>query len=143
MTPPNPTIFPTCYFALTVPGYDVIGLFTECGGLEFEFDVFQYNEGGNHETVYQLPGDLKYPNLHLKRGMTDSQNLREWMWKTHNEPELKEIRLEFRTHGKQSLQAWAFGDAFPVKWVGPRFAASSNEIATEELHIAHSGLTGV
>jgi phage tail-like protein len=141
--PTIPKIFTTCFFQLTVPGYDTIGNFTECGGLEVEFDVFQYAEGGNHETVYQLPGDMRYPNLHLARGMTDSKALHEWMWKTHHEPELKEIRVEFKDPGKRTLQAWSFNEAFPVKWVGPRFAAGHDGIGTEELHIAHAGLRAV
>jgi phage tail-like protein len=34
-------------------------------------------------------------------------------------------------------------DAFPVKWQGPDFDASANEVPTEELEIAHHGFVSV
>jgi phage tail-like protein len=139
---PNPQIFPSCYFQIKVPDYDTIGMFTTCTGLEIEFEVFQYAEGGNHEFVYQLPGNLRYPNLVLTRGMTDAKNLREWVWKTRAEPELKELTIEFRDQQQKVLQTWTFNDAFPVRWHGPSFGADSMSIATETLEIAHGGLKG-
>jgi len=141
--PPPAALFPTCYFQITVPGYDTIGLFTSCTGLEIEFEIFQYAEGGNHEFVHQLPGNLRYPNLVLTRGLTNQDSLRKWVWKTRNEPELKEVTLQFHDQSKRVLQTWTFADAFPVRWNGPTFAADSSSIAVESLEIAHSGMAGI
>ena len=41
--------------------------------------------------------------------------------------------------GGQRLRAWNFDGAFPVKWSGPSFAVTSDEMAVEELEIAHHG----
>jgi phage tail-like protein len=140
---PAPAVFPSCYFIIKVPGYETIGMFTACSGLEIEFEVLQYAEGGNHEFVHQLPGNLRYPNLVLSRGLTDQDSLRKWLWKTRNEPELKEVTLQFQDQKRTVLQTWTFADAFPVRWTGPTFAADSSSIAVESLEIAHSGMAGI
>ena len=36
---------------------------------------------------------------------------------------------------------WEFTNGFPVKWEGPEFDASKNEVAIETIEIAHEGLT--
>jgi phage tail-like protein len=132
----------SCYFVLTVPDIHTIGAFTSCSGMEIEFEVLEYSEGGNHEMTYRLPGHVRYPNLVLERGLTDQDALHTWLWKTRNEPELKEITIEYQDSTKKALRTWTFADAFPVRWSGPTFAASSSDIATERLEIAHSGIKG-
>jgi phage tail-like protein len=39
------------------------------------------------------------------------------------------------------VASWTFTNGFPVKWEGPEFDASKNEVAIETLEIAHEGLT--
>ena len=53
-----------------------------------------------------------------------------------------------RHNGKVSLldpqgaavRNWHFLEAFPVKWTGPRFAASSRDLAVEEMEVCHCGI---
>jgi phage tail-like protein len=136
-------LVPASFFVLKVPDIDTIGAFTHCTGLEVEFDVLQYHEGGNNEFVHHLPGHMKHPNLVFTRGLTNQDNFHKWLWKTKTEPELKEITLQFLDHTKKVQRTWTFGDAFPVKWTGPEFDADSHQIAVERLEVAHSGLKGV
>jgi phage tail-like protein len=133
---------PTCYFLLKVPGIDTIGQFTQCSGMELEFEVLEYAEGGNNESVYRLPGHVRYPNLVLTRGLTNQDALEQWLWKTRNEPELKEITLQLLDSTKTVIRTWTFADAFPIRWQGPTFMAAGSDIATEVLEIAHAGLAG-
>ena len=137
-----PIARPVCYFEIRVPEYDTIGHFTECQGLEFRFEVMQYAEGGNNDSVHQLPGNLTYPNLVFTGGMTDQDKLQKWVWKTRVDPELKEVTLTWNDQRGQPLRTWTFADAFPVAWSGPTFAAASTSLATERLEIAHGGITG-
>jgi phage tail-like protein len=37
------------------------------------------------------------------------------------------------------MRTWEFTGALPVKWSGPRLAASSRELAVEELEVCHRG----
>ena len=95
---------------------------------------------------HRLPGRLKWSNLVLKRGTTDN-NLFDWFKASSGEGfEANRARLE-RTTAALSMvngmgevvRTWVFYDAFPVKWSGPKFAATSSELATEELEVAHHG----
>ena len=38
-----------------------------------------------------------------------------------------------------ALREWSVEGAFPIKWSGPSFAASSDDVLNEELEIAHHG----
>ena len=137
----------TGQFVFSVDGVGEIGAFTECSGLSVDVAVEEILEGGQNHFVHKVPGRMRWPNIVLKRGITDSDNLFEWFWLTSGEGfEGNGAALE-RTHGeiavldaaRQRLRSWKFEDAFPVKWTGPNFASSSSEVATEQLEIAHHG----
>ena len=139
----KPIAYPTCFFGIKVPDYDTVGHFTECSGLEFRFEVMTYAEGGNNDSIHQLPGNLSYPNLVLTGGMTDQDKLQKWVWKTRVDPELKEITLTWYDNlTGTELRTWTVADAFPVSWSGPNFSAASNAIGSERLEIAHGGIKG-
>ena len=125
-------------FVLKIPDIDTVGFFLHCSGLELNFDVFEYQEGGNNDFVHRLPGGLHYPNLVLSRGLTKEDVLLKWFWATHTQAERKEITLTLQT--AEAERTWTFADAFPVKWVGPQIDSSGSDIATEMLEIAHAGL---
>jgi phage tail-like protein len=124
-----------------------IGAFTEVSGLQVEVDkVEEVREGGQNEYVHRLPGRLKWPNLVLKRGVTSENKLFDWFKKTSGEGFAATNRLERKLAALAMvdsegwpLRYWVFTDAFPVKWTGPKFAASSSDVATEELEVAHHG----
>ena len=50
-----------------------MGHFAECSGVELEWEVMPYAEGGQNAFVHQLRGRITYPNLVLKRGITDDE----------------------------------------------------------------------
>ena len=58
----------------------VIGAFAECSGSQVEYDIFEYQEGGEKRFVHKFRGGLKYPNLVLKRGVTYEDALVKWFF---------------------------------------------------------------
>jgi len=127
-----------------------IGAFTEVSGLQVEIEQgagHTIEEGGQNEYVHKLPGRIKWPNLILKRGVTTDNNLFDWFRKSSGEGfegnggslERTMAALAMVDGQGMPMRVWVFYDAFPVKWTGPKFAASSSEVATEELEIAHHG----
>lgn len=133
-------------FMFTVDGL-TIGAFTECSGLSVQIDTEELAEGGQNQYTHKLPGRMKWPNLVLKRGITDTDNLFEWFAKCSGDGlEAGGNKIE-RHHGSitlldaagKSVRRWSFTDAYPVKWTGPRLAASSRDIAVEELEVCHCG----
>lgn len=135
-------------FKLKIDGVE-IGAFTECSGLQVEVAVEEILEGGQNHFAHRVPGRMKWPNIVLKRGITKADVLFDWFKKTSGEgfagagnkleQKTGSITLE-DTMGKPARQ-WSFVGAFPVKWTGPRLAASQAAAATEELEIAHHGFT--
>ena len=115
--------------------------FAEVGGLSTETDIVEYREGNDDITMHKQPGKVKYTNISLKRGYTDSKDL--WLWrkkviegKTQRLPGTITLLDEAR---KPAL-VWKFYEAWPSKWAGPAFNAKNNEIAIEEMELAIEGL---
>jgi len=138
----------TGQFMFTVDGL-VIGAFTEVSGLSVQVDVEEVREGGQNHYVHRLPGQMKWPNIVLKRGVTDSDSLFEWFSKTSgnglagqgNRLERKTGEIVLVDAARRPLRRWRFVGAFPVKWTGPRLAAGSSDLATEELEFTHEGIS--
>jgi phage tail-like protein len=133
-------VFGRSAYQVTVPGVDAVGVFRECHGLEFSFDVLTYNEGGNNEFVHHFPSRIQYPPLVLVRGLTDEDALLRWVWQTRVKAERKEVTITLYDWSQQRQRAWTFADAFPVRWVGPRLSSHADDLAEETLEIVHGGL---
>ena len=135
-------------FVVDVDGL-TIGRFTEVEGLQVEIDVEEIEEGGVNNFVHKVPGRIKWPNITLKRGITQSDNLLAWMQKSSGEAfdgnanTLTRSTMGITMLGStgDALREWSVEGAFPIKWTGPSFAASDDEALTEELEIAHHGFT--
>jgi phage tail-like protein len=136
----------TSTFLFEVDGLE-IGQFQEVNGLEVEVGVESLEEGGENGFVHRLPGRMSWPNISLKRGITQTNNLFEWLNKSSGEQFASSGNKLTRSTaaitligpGGKRLRAWEFVDAFPVKWRGPEFAAGSDNGASEQLEIAHHG----
>lgn len=133
-------------FLFEVDGVE-IGRFMEVGGLQVDVGTEEVKEGGENGFVHKLPGRMTWPNIKLKRGITQNDSLLTWLNKSSGQQFAAEGNKLKRTTAAlvllgpkgQRLRTWTFVNAFPVKWSGPTFAASSTDMATEELEIAHHG----
>src|SRR5215212_1556978 len=63
--------------------------FAECDGLEMTMDVKTIREGGNNGRQIRLTGPLNFGMLTLKRGMTKSFELWDWMARLQTQPGLR------------------------------------------------------
>ena len=148
----------------------IVAEFTECSGLGMEREVMRYREGGTNDFEWILPGQISYPNVTLKRGITYSREL--WRWfitgsidgmvfgpnmggyaekaanavlglftdnKIHLAPGTNMSIILGNTQGLK-VKHWDITGAIPVKWSGPDFNASSDQIAIETLEFAHHGI---
>jgi len=127
-------------FKVEIRGLVVAG-FSEVSGLQAETETEDYREGGLNQYVHKLAKLTKYPNLVLKRGLTDSEVL--WQW--HQQVVAGTIQ---RQNGSVILLdatstekwRWNFSQAYPVKWMGPDFKADGNSVAIETLELVHNGI---
>jgi phage tail-like protein len=133
-------------FLVEVDGVE-IGRFMEITGLEVSIETEDVQEGGQNSFVHKLPGRMTWPNLTLKRGITQNDTLLAWFNESSGEQfaangntlTRKSAAITLLGPGGQRLRAWEVDGAFPVRWNGPDFAASSTDMAVEELEITHHG----
>ena len=57
----------------------------EVSGLEVNVAVEEIDEGGENSYVHKLPGRMTWPNITLKRGITQSDSLLTWLNKSSGE----------------------------------------------------------
>ena len=117
--------------------------FSECTGLQVEFEIFEWEEGGLNEYRHRLPGRAKYTNLVLKRGIA-SEKLWQWCDKVlHGNVERCDLSIMLYGYDQLPEMRWNITGAFPVKWVGPSFKSGATDAAMETLELAHHGFSRV
>lgn len=133
----------SAWFGVEFQG-QVIGAFRECSGLGSENEVVEYKASGpNGEFVIKkVPGRLKWNNITLKRGITDSMDM--WQWrKLVEQGKISDARkngtITMYNQQGNAVAKWNFLNAWPSKLTGPSANAANNEVAIEELEITHEG----
>jgi phage tail-like protein len=133
-------------FLVEVDGVE-IGRFMEISGLEVTIETDTIAEGGQNSYSHKVPKRMSWPNITLKRGVTQGNGLFDWLNTASGEQfAANNNRLTRHTAaitligpGGDRLRAWEFDGAFPVKWSGPNFSVSAAEAAVESLEITHHG----
>lgn len=124
-------------FLVEIDGITQAG-FQEVNGLDASTDAIEYREGNDPSHVRKLPGIHKYSTISLKRGITDSDELWKW-YRTviDGKAERKNGSIVLLDDSGQEKIRWNFVNAWPSKWTGPTFNATSNQVAVETLEITH------
>ena len=122
------------------------GIFREVSGLDSENEVIEHRASGNkgNLVVHKIPGALKWSNIVCRRGVTDDRKLYDWRKKIEDgqvEANRKNGTLTCYDPTGKAVAKYTFSKGWPCKYKGPSVDASKNEIAVEELEIAHEGLT--
>jgi len=107
-------------------------------------DVIEYREGNELTiTARKQPGLIKYGNVTLKWGVTDSMELYEWR-KMVEDGKIKEARksmsINILDDEGNAVGRWQFENAWPTKYDAPDLKATGNEISIESIEIAHEGM---
>src|SRR5687768_11413435 len=114
--------------------------FSECTGLDAEVSVIEYREGGDH-IVRKLPGLIKYSNITLKRGITDSLELYNWFKAVmQGQNYRRDGSVVLLDDEMKEVTRWHFKNAWPCKYEGPKLNAKGNEVAIEILELACEGI---
>lgn len=134
-------------FIVEIDGTEVAA-FSEVSGLDAENTPIEYREGADAtNAVRQLPGIEKYANVQLKRGITGSLALWEWRKEVRDggsafpPSNSVTIKLLDEKHNRDSpAMTWTLTNAWPTKLTGPSLTAKGNDIAIEQLDLAHDRL---
>ena len=128
-------------FAVEIGGV-VVGGFSEVSGLSSEIDLESYEEGGLNSYIHKFPKHTIYPNLVLSRGLVNIDLFYTWYDATsQGSIQLLNGTILLLNNQQIPVMWWAFKKAYPVKWDGPQFNASSDEIAVEKIELVHQGIS--
>ncbi|MBY0460879.1 MAG: phage tail protein, partial [Gemmataceae bacterium] len=118
--------------------------FAECDGLEVTLDVKTVREGGDNGSVRRLVGPATFANLTLKRGMTTSFDLWDWVDDTIADPTVR-AEVTVVIHPADSLTKesarFVLARCVPVKLKAPPLNAKDGVVAIEEFQLAYESLT--
>lgn len=124
-------------FRVEIDGIQEAG-FRECSGLDATTDPVDYREGTYPNHVRKLTGLNKFSPITLKRGITDSKTLWEWRQTVISGKTVrKNLSIILFNEAQEEKLRWNLREAWPSKWTGPSFNATSNEVAIETLEIVH------
>lgn len=123
-------------FRVEIQGIQQAG-FTECSSISSHIEVVEYREGGEPATVRKLSGKVSYPDITLKWGMTDNQELYNWHLQAvkGNITRQSGSVVQLDDTGNEKLR-WNFFNAWPTKWDGPSFSAKGNDVSIETLTLS-------
>jgi len=118
--------------------------FSECSGLDSTMEIEDYREGGNNGLVRKFPTRITWSNIRLRRGVTSSDAL--WQWRQDyldGAGNRRDGVIMLFDEARNPMKAWRFARGLPLKWAGPSLNATQNQVAIEELEIAHEGLRSI
>ena len=129
-------------FRLEIDGLDA-GSFSEVSGFDATIDVVEYRAGDDPAiTPTKLPGLIKYGNITLKWGSSETMVLYDWLIDiTEGTIEKKTVTLTALDEEGSPAASWRCINAWPVKYTTPDFNGTSSEVAIETIELAHEGLT--
>jgi phage tail-like protein len=134
------------YFQINLGGAEAAGFFKEVDGIGSENEVVTHttSDAQGKSMVQKYPGQLKWNNITLKRGVDSNNAL--WTWR---QQVINGQITEARKDGTIQVLDWTgspivtynFVRAWPCRYSAPGLSAGGNEVMVEEIEIAHEGLT--
>ena len=122
---------------INVPGVSTricSAAFSDCDGLEMSMDVKTIREGGNNGRQIRLTGPTNSGVLTLKRGMTSSFDIWDWMARMQTQPSLRadaEVVM-FAADGRSERARFILSRCVPAKIKAPAFSAKDGGVAIED-----------
>ena len=128
------------YFKVEIEGKEAGG-FRKCSGVKTETEIFEYQEGGDNESVRKLLGPTKHSNIILTKGWVNEDVLFGWRDEIASSGTNKIERksgsiILIAQDGKTELKRWNFQKAWPVRWELGELESTSSGAFCEMLEIA-------
>ncbi len=119
------------------------GAFSECSGLEASMEPRRIKEGGRNWGAAQRMGRVNFGTVVLKRGLTRSDDLWAWFQLVGQGAYAQRLNVSITVFDQagQGVFSWTLLRAMPTKFKAPDLSAGNREVAIEELHLVHEGLS--
>ena len=135
---------PASHFRLTLGGKESVGVFKEASGFDSETEVIEHKstDAQGRSFSRKVDGLVKWSNITLKRGVDETLDI--WKWR---DTVIKQGADAARVDGQIELlditgspiATYQFKQGWPIKYVAATLDASTNNVALEEVQIAHEG----
>jgi phage tail-like protein len=138
------TIWPLPKFYFQVKWDSTVMSFSEVSGLEIEAQQIPYRHGDSPEfSEIKMPGIKKNGDVTMKKGVFKSDN-KFWDW--FNQIKMNTIKrvpvtISLLDEAGKPTMVWTLANAWPSKITGTDMKSDGNEVAVEQIVIAHEGLT--
>jgi phage tail-like protein len=124
-------------FRLVLGGHETAGVFREA-------TASVEGETVDLAVLKKVPGNLKWGDITLKRGIDSNKAL--WNWRKlvdlkGVEAGRKDGQLQLLDDNGTPVARYTLTNAWPRKYTGASLEASGNEVPLEEIEIAHEGLS--
>jgi phage tail-like protein len=130
-------------FRVTIDHGISLGDWSTCDGLTVEYDVQEYQEGGNNDFVHRLPGRRKYTNIRLSRPIDASTaQVMGWLASVQARVSPSTAHISVLDTNDETVASWTVVGVYPAKWSGPTLDLGSNRAAMETLELVHNGFLG-
>ena len=122
-----------------------VGYFSEIDGIGSETEIIEHKtlDKNGVEVIQKIPGRLKWNDVTLKRGITNSLAIYEWRTLVEL-GKMKDARLnctiKMKDRDYSDAAEWTFDNAWPSKVSGPSLRADSTEVGIEEMTLVHEGM---
>lgn len=117
--------------------------FQSVNGLSVDIQTESFKEGGEHRFEHVLPVRTKYNNLTLKRGLTKSSKLIDWVLDTVQTLVVypKDVLVHLLNENHEPIMSWNIVQAWPKKWTVSDFNAEKGSIVIETLELEYQYFT--
>ena len=122
----------------------IVAGFSDVSGLGTEINYAEYRNGNDKvNTARKVPNTYKQEDVTLKRGLIGSTDLFQWIKDVREGNDgRRTVTITIMDEARNPVSSFKLVNAQPKKWVGPTLAAKGGgEVAMEELHLTHEGVT--
>lgn len=122
----------------------VVAGFSDVSGLGTEINYSEYRNGNDKvNTARKVSNTFKQEDVTLKRGLIGSTDLFQWIKDVREGADgRRTVTITVMDEARNPVSSFKLVNAQPKKWVGPTLAAKGGgEVAMEELHLTHEGVT--
>jgi phage tail-like protein len=136
-------------FRVDVEGFTRAG-FSKISGFEENTEDVEYREGGENETPHHLPGQTKFGDLTLERGVSRDDDFIGWRKlifdvnresgeQPPNDDFRKDIVIYLRDKEGNDVKKWTVRRAWPKSFKHGDLDANANEVEIETIVLANEG----
>ena len=122
-------------FSVEIEGIEAAG-FMEVSGIIVETEVVEYRQGNMPGQPLKLPGQTRFGNITLKRGVSRSNTL--WTWYqsvVQGDADRRSLSIILLNTRREEVRRWNVYEAWPCKYETSQLNAKGNEVLIETLEV--------